>query len=296
MFTRCPSCHTIFRVRADMLRAAQGQVRCGRCAAQFNALDSLAESPDEWGEAPPPTTPEAPTTAVVNENVEAVAAPQAAAPDDAELSASTPPDTHAGAAGPAHAVTDSSNAAPLLYAADATGLSAASIRELLLHDDEGGGRHWRRRGWSIGAAVLLLVLGGLWAYLQRAYLYTYPALRPALHEVCARLACDLPLERAPDRIEVLARQVRRHPHLPAALLAEIRFVSRADRPVAYPILELRLADVSGNRVDARRFTPSDYLPAAVDPRRGLPPGAPVQVSLEVTMPRSDVVSFQIEFL
>lgn len=291
MFTRCPTCHTIFRVRADMLRAAQGQVRCGRCAAQFNALDSLAESPDEWGEAIPPATPEAQTTSVVNENVEAVAAQ-----DDADLSASTPPDVHAGAASPAHAATDSGNVAPLLYAADATGLSAASIRELLLHDDEGGGWRWRRRGWSIGAAVLLLLLGGQWAYLQRAYLYTYPALRPALHEVCARLACDLPLERAPDRIEVLARQVRRHPHVPAALLAEIRFVSRADRPVAYPILELRLADVSGNRVDARRFTPSDYLPAAIDPRHGLQPGEPVQVSLEVAMPRSDVVSFQIEFL
>jgi predicted Zn finger-like uncharacterized protein len=46
MFTQCPQCHTVFRVSATMLKAAQGRVRCGRCAHVFNALTFLIEADD----------------------------------------------------------------------------------------------------------------------------------------------------------------------------------------------------------------------------------------------------------
>lgn len=47
MLTQCPSCQTTFRVTSEILRVAQGQVRCGRCQTQFDALARLIE------EAPP---------------------------------------------------------------------------------------------------------------------------------------------------------------------------------------------------------------------------------------------------
>lgn len=43
MFTQCPDCATVFRVTAEALRAAQGDVRCGVCATSFNALENLSE-------------------------------------------------------------------------------------------------------------------------------------------------------------------------------------------------------------------------------------------------------------
>ncbi len=43
MFTQCPNCNTVFRVTVESLRAASGDVRCGVCAASFNALDFLSE-------------------------------------------------------------------------------------------------------------------------------------------------------------------------------------------------------------------------------------------------------------
>ncbi len=43
MFTQCPQCQTTFRVSAAMLKAAQGRVRCGRCATIFDALTFLME-------------------------------------------------------------------------------------------------------------------------------------------------------------------------------------------------------------------------------------------------------------
>lgn len=45
MYTQCPDCTTVFRVSADVLRTAQGQVRCGVCAHSFNALENLSEEP-----------------------------------------------------------------------------------------------------------------------------------------------------------------------------------------------------------------------------------------------------------
>jgi predicted Zn finger-like uncharacterized protein len=43
MLTQCPNCQTIFRVTSEILRVADGQVRCGRCQRQFDALARLSE-------------------------------------------------------------------------------------------------------------------------------------------------------------------------------------------------------------------------------------------------------------
>lgn len=54
MFTCCPQCETIFRVTANQLRAARGDVRCGNCAHVFNAMEYLADdvAPLEEEDAP----------------------------------------------------------------------------------------------------------------------------------------------------------------------------------------------------------------------------------------------------
>jgi len=54
VYTQCSKCETVFKLSADVLRAASGQVRCGRCGEVFNALARLAEdaSAFESGESP----------------------------------------------------------------------------------------------------------------------------------------------------------------------------------------------------------------------------------------------------
>ncbi|WKB52024.1 zinc-ribbon and DUF3426 domain-containing protein [Eleftheria terrae] len=39
--TRCPACHTTFRVVQDQLKVSEGWVRCGRCNEVFNAIEGL---------------------------------------------------------------------------------------------------------------------------------------------------------------------------------------------------------------------------------------------------------------
>jgi predicted Zn finger-like uncharacterized protein len=43
LYTQCSHCETVFQLNAETLRAAGGQVRCGKCGEVFNALARLAE-------------------------------------------------------------------------------------------------------------------------------------------------------------------------------------------------------------------------------------------------------------
>jgi predicted Zn finger-like uncharacterized protein len=50
MITRCPRCATMFRVTPDQLKVRRGKVRCGKCLAVFNALETLDDEPQTvWG-------------------------------------------------------------------------------------------------------------------------------------------------------------------------------------------------------------------------------------------------------
>ncbi|HEX3849176.1 MAG TPA: zinc-ribbon and DUF3426 domain-containing protein [Steroidobacteraceae bacterium] len=46
VYTQCPKCETVFKLSAEVLRAAAGQVRCGRCGEVFSALARLSEDAD----------------------------------------------------------------------------------------------------------------------------------------------------------------------------------------------------------------------------------------------------------
>jgi predicted Zn finger-like uncharacterized protein len=79
MLTRCPNCSTCFRVAPEQLKAARGDVRCGRCFGTFNALEHL-ENQDAEDSAPPTLVPapsthytDSPTTPVVLRTQEIVA-------------------------------------------------------------------------------------------------------------------------------------------------------------------------------------------------------------------------------
>jgi predicted Zn finger-like uncharacterized protein len=54
VYTQCSKCETVFKLSAEVLRVAGGQVRCGRCGEVFNALARLAEDSSGFssGESP----------------------------------------------------------------------------------------------------------------------------------------------------------------------------------------------------------------------------------------------------
>jgi predicted Zn finger-like uncharacterized protein len=93
VFTQCPDCATVFRITAEALRAAQGDVRCGVCSTSFNALENLSEqafNPATTVDAPSPddsmTVEELPggENIELSAPVELTAVPDAPTPQPAE--------------------------------------------------------------------------------------------------------------------------------------------------------------------------------------------------------------------
>ncbi len=67
MYSQCPDCQTRFRVTAEVLRAAHGTVRCGRCGSAFDALERLSDTIPPPGSAAGPVPLLAPQGGIAGE-------------------------------------------------------------------------------------------------------------------------------------------------------------------------------------------------------------------------------------
>src|SRR5690606_41227460 len=110
LFTRCPDCETTFRITAEALRKADGQVRCGRCARVFNAYNELRRRARKRNAArradPPPASVEAPAPPQGARDAAAGAAPSKPGPAAAGSAAGPAPARPGGASPAATARTD----------------------------------------------------------------------------------------------------------------------------------------------------------------------------------------------
>lgn len=164
--------------------------------------------------------------------------------------------------------------------------------------DRKQGNDWtgaRVASWA-AAVVLMLTLIGQGVYVSRGKLADDPDLLPWVARFCSVLDCELPFSRDIGGIQIVERQVREHPDSPGALLVYTTFVNTSSFVQPYPVLELRLADLSGGRVAGRRFLPSEYLQENANVKAGLLPYKPVTVELELVQPDIKVVSYQFDFL
>ena len=57
MYTFCPTCSTVFAIKAEHLLAAAGRVRCGTCGQVFRAFDYVYEDLDRYSRRLPSTMP-----------------------------------------------------------------------------------------------------------------------------------------------------------------------------------------------------------------------------------------------
>lgn len=149
-----------------------------------------------------------------------------------------------------------------------------------------------------GVLAVLLLLVGLavqYVYYQRAFFVENPVVRPWMARACATLGCALPLPHDAQRIELLSREVRSDPDVSHALLISAVFVNRAPYRQAYPLLGLRFSNFAGTLIAARYFRPVEYLPATVDPAKGIASGATARVRFVISDPGAAAVSYQFNF-
>jgi len=266
MYLTCPSCQTVYAVRAAMLREGQGEVRCGACRSVFNALDYLSDelpaaADAPAGDAPPPAQAEF-------------------APDPPQ--AESPPGLPRASA---------------LAAAGAIEAVPQALREDLERIDPPASPALRNTGAWAAAVLLLLALAVQYLWFAPADLIArFPMAGAAVERLCLHAGCMQRAERAPEQIRMISRDVRAHPRYEGALLISATFTNAAAWPQPFPRLRLSLYDVTGTTIAARTFEPQDYLAGVLPADASLPPGQPVQIGLEVLAPEQAAVSFEFEFL
>lgn len=150
--------------------------------------------------------------------------------------------------------------------------------------------------WTAGILVLLAVLAGQIAWQLRDQLARHQPLRPLLTTLCAYAGCEIPLLRAPERVRIVARDIRRHPEANDALRVSLTFSNDANFAQAWPDIRLRFLDLRDRVIAERRFAPEEYLPQNIDMTNGMPAHGALQTALEIVDPGADAVNFTFEFL
>lgn len=256
MYTLCPHCRTVFRVRAAHLRAAHGEVRCGRCGRTFDAVPALSdEYPENLSAAASPSPPE-----------RAAPAPEHHAQGGAVFSAIDPIAT--------------TRADDAIFRAPGPAAAARTRSRL-------------RLALALGFPLALAFIAVL-MYVQRDALAAYPQARPWLERMCEVAGCKLPLFKDRDKLRVIGRTVAAHPTLPEALEISLSFTNEAPYAQPYPTIQLRLLDINENVVSRHLFPPEVYLQNA-DVSAGLAPGERVQVVLEIPDPGPNAENFDFDF-
>lgn len=313
MFTVCPDCQRQFRLYAEHIAAAAGQVRCGFCQSQFNALERLYDQPLSREQLATMSVPvrqpgEEPQFDIPEQQRNAVRADEAAVEvTDVEGAVSfdmAEEQSEAKDSEPDRIVeTEEKEAKPQVKRAqesrDSEHASQYEFDDEQLDPEEADGDAGRRMNtwWSAGvlAVVLLLALQLGWFQRDRLLLY-YPELRPYMQQLCEKLDCMVIRERDTRAIRLVNRDVRLHPTYQDTLLVNATMQNESAVRQPYPQVQLTLFDTAGSLIGYREFEPDDYLDTSIDLEKGMPVNTPVHFVLEVAGSSVEAVSFEFRFL
>lgn len=331
MLTQCPNCQTTFRITSEILRVAHGQVRCGRCHTQFDALERLIEdepTDDVAPQAPPDRIqveepaeqeditlegrhiaitgtyralddPDEPVRQEVTE--EWVEFDDA---DDELLTGSADGiqiDGDVGASDTGAAEQDDDDAPFVERDRFATRLAAAAAQsraaEAQSDDFELIAPPRRKHNallWNLLAVPLLLLLMIQIAHHYRAELARHPRLGPLVTRIYSAVGLTLTPDWHLHAYELKQWGVISDPTHPGTLRVRASITNRAPFPQPYPLLKLVLEDRWGDQVRAREFEPAEYLDPGTSTDRLLAPGQPVNATIVIVDPGADAEGFRFD--
>jgi predicted Zn finger-like uncharacterized protein len=320
MFTICPGCTRQFQIYAEHLAAASGQVRCGFCHEQFNAMERLHDEPlsnekilddiqlDSEPE-PVPVSEEEPQF-----DIPGIAEPKIIDLEQDVLIANNEIDTgreletaisEIGIRPPvAESRTEIKKESIEHKKAESVEKSILDTHyefpddaELLREEPESSGSWLLPAFWATASffALLIILIQLAWFNRDRVLL-KYPELLPYAKQLCIELDCRLIRQRDTKAIKLVNRDVRLHPDYQDALLVNAAMKNELSIRQPYPRVQLTLFDTSGSLLGYREFVPDDYLDSSIEIDKGMPVNSPVYFVLEVSGPTAGAVSFEFRFL
>jgi predicted Zn finger-like uncharacterized protein len=267
MYTQCPECLTVYKLRAEWLAQGRGRARCGACGAEIDVLAPLVdELPAGTFTALKRRTP----GPIPQLDVPALRPrPAAADAEQRELFVDFDRTMRA-----------QREASPPSFVATRTQRQAPRAG-------------W---GWRIGAVAMGLLLLAQAAWAEREPLLRDARVHAFVESACTRLRCTVPAITDRAKIALMARDVRPHPTVRGALVITATLANQAVFAQTYPVVEIVLSDVDERRIAMRRFEPAEYVGSPKALEAGLAPGATATLTLEVEDPGKNAVAFEFRFL
>lgn len=149
--------------------------------------------------------------------------------------------------------------------------------------------------WLVGSLLLLLPLAAQLTWQFRADLIQHTAGREALDLICLVTGCEVPKQRALDKIVITGRNLSTHPDKPRTLFLQVSIVNTATFEQPYPQLTLSLYNDDGNLIARRSFSASEYLPPEHAHQSMMPRAQPILVAMELVDPGKEVTGFSFDF-
>ena len=259
LITRCPACHTMFKVVRDQLRISDGWVRCGHCDEIFDAAAHLqdavprtsfpAAAPDAEEPAPQAIAPETDTLVSADSELR-----EGASASEPVLSIEVP---DSGAWAETMVVDGRDAGQPAIDAVPAapdeceTAEAEPSVLPSFMREIPAsavappGAR--RRVGYAVAAVMLTLLMAVQVLVHERDRLAgSAPALRPLLENLCALLQCSVaPLKQIESvQIDSAAFAKMR----PEVYRLSLTLKNTASTDLALPAIELSLTDTQDQPV------------------------------------------------
>ncbi|NNM62765.1 MAG: DUF3426 domain-containing protein [Steroidobacteraceae bacterium] len=318
MYTQCPQCETIFRLSAEILHAASGQVRCGRCGGAFNALDRIAERTDTFKLGESPLDLENRADRILGSNGDAPvhggqpedwsAAPENAEPpgriehleiigpplppDDGSLEFTLPPGELDRIFVPPEHNTVWPPPPPPISAAQEAPIEEPLPPAPPVELDRPAPKRIRQGLWLVPAALMLaLLLAAQIVNRNREYIAAHTPFGGALRTLYAKLGLDLPVPVDLSDYQLRQWGVTGDPAATGTLHVRASILNTAAVFQPYPLLRVTLTDRFGNRVGTRVFQPREYLgkPAGL-----MAPGQRADVTINILDPGKDAEGFEID--
>jgi len=327
VLTQCPNCQTIFRVTSEILRVAEGQVRCGRCQTQFDALGRLIDE-DDNGDLQVVHT----NTEREESSTEAIQVEEPATHEDITLEgrrieiSGTYRTLDATTNEPAvreeiieewvdlgddEAPQDASQPEPERPDLIAESYEPTRIRRVAARRIETPGQVESdpeldllspsptrvvrvSRAWQWLAAPLLLILLAQIVHAHRGTLARNPQLGPAVISLYHTLGLNLTPEWNLHAYEIRQWGVVSDPNIPGTLKVRASVKNLAEFPQPYPLLKLVLEDRWGEQVRSREFEPREYLDSSATAERMMAPAQEANATIAIVDPGPDAEGFRFD--
>jgi predicted Zn finger-like uncharacterized protein len=328
MLTQCPNCQTTFRVTTEILRVADGQVRCGRCQTQFDALERLIDENE-----PAEHAARSPRTSHTPPAAERIEVEEPAAQEDITLEGRhieisgryRMPDSPAGQPQMREETVEEWVEIDDIDDEVTNDAGTIEVDDDLVNDDEPRAIEVAEEEpyeveteeepeevepeedllaapprppiapvWKILAGPLVPLLAIQFVHTYRHALARHPRLGPAIISLYGALGVNLQPDWDLHAYEILQWHLGSDPAMPGTLKVRASLKNVASFAQPYPLLKLVLEDRWGERVREREFDPSEYLDPATAPDRLLAPAQQATATVSIVDPGPDAEGFRFD--